>query len=95
MLYYLFETTVTVEANEIREFFTDTFPAKFPDNTEQAVIEADAQRTINEVTQLCKKIFYYMHPCVQPCAKLNIQAGFNIHQSTEEEYNLLYIEEEE
>lgn len=93
MLYYLFDITVTVEANEVKETFSDIYPVEFPDGTEQAIIEADAQDFMDEASNHYNKIFYYIHHYT----KTNVQTSLEAYRLTEEEYNHFYtaFEEEE
>lgn len=91
MLYYLFDITVTVEANEIKETFSDVFPAEFLDGTERAFIEADAQDLMDEVADHYGEVFCYMHPC----AEANVQTSLEAYRLTEEEYNHFYTAYEE
>ena len=91
MLYYLFDITVTVEANEVKETFSDVFPATFPDGTAPAVIEADAQEFMDKTADHYGEVFCYMHPC----AEANVRIGLEAYQLTEEEYNHFYTAYEE
>lgn len=88
MLYYLFDITVTVEANEFKETFTDAFLAKFPDGTGQEIIETAAQDTMDYAADHYGDVFCYMHPC----ADANVQTDLNAYQLTEEEYNHFHAE---
>ena len=88
MLYYLFDITVTVEANEIKETYTDAFLAKFPDGTGQEIIETAAQDTMDKTADHYGDVFCHMHPC----ADANVQTDLNAYQLTEEEYNHLLAE---
>ena len=88
MLYYLFDITVIVEANEIKETFTDAFLAKFPDGTGQEIIETAAQDTMDYAVDHYGDVFCYIHPC----ADVNVQTDLNAYQLTEEEYNHFHAE---
>lgn len=91
MLYYLFDITVTVEANEIKETFTDAFLAQFPDGTERTTIEATAQDVMDKAGDHYGDVFCYMHPC----AEADVQTDLDAYQLTEEEYNHFRTEYEE
>lgn len=88
MLYYLFDITVTVEANEIKETYTDAFLAKFPDDTERATIEITAEDDMDKAADYYGDVFCHMHPY----ADANVQTNLNAYQLTEEEYNHLLAE---
>lgn len=88
MLYYLFDITVTVEANEIKETYTDAFLAKFPDGTGRATIEITAEDVMDKAADHYGDVFCYMHPC----ADANVQTDLNAYQLTEEEYNHFHAE---
>lgn len=88
MLYYLFDITVTVEANEIKETYTDDFLAKFPDDTERATIEITAEDVMDKIADHYGDVFCHMHLC----ADANVQIDFNAYQLTEEEYNRFHAE---
>lgn len=88
MLYYLFDITVTVEANEIKETYTDAFLAKFPDGTGQEIIETAAQDTMDYAADHYGDVFCRTHPYTE----VDVQTNLNAYQLTEEEYNHLLAE---
>ena len=88
MLYYLFDITVTVEANEIKETYTDAFLAKFPDGTGQEIIETAAEDVMDKAADHYGDVFCYIHSC----ADVNVQTDLNAYQLTEEEYNHFHAE---
>lgn len=88
MLYYLFDITVTVEANEIKETFTDAFLAQFPDDTERATIEITAEDIMDKAADHYGDVFCRTHPYTE----VDVQTNLNAYQLTEEEYNHLLAE---
>jgi len=83
MLYYLFDITVTVEANETKETYTDAFLARFPDGTEQEVIEAAAQDIMDYAADHYGNVFCRTYPYTE----VDVQTDLNAYQLAEEEYN--------
>ena len=81
MLYFLFDITVTVEANETKETYTDAFLARYPDDTAREVVEADAQDIMDKTADHYGDVFSYTHPCTEA----NVQSDLNAYQLTEEE----------
>ena len=88
MLYYLFDITVTVEANEIKETFSDAFLAQFPDGTERATIETAAQDIMDNTADHYGDVFCHTHPYTE----VDVQTNLNAYQLIEEEYNRLLAE---
>ena len=88
MLYYLFDITVTVEANETKETYTDAFLARFPDGTEQEIIEAAAGDVMDKAANHYDDVFCRTYPYTE----VDVRTDLNPYQLTEEEYNHFHAE---